>query len=45
MIDYDAWLSKGSDYEKFIGADEDEDSEERDYCDEHEEEWKLEGKW
>lgn len=45
MVNYDSWLTNSCAYEEFIGADEDDELEEYDYCDAHEEEWKLEGTW
>lgn len=46
-FDYDSWLtSPTAAEERYYGyADEEEENDDYDYCDEHEEEWKLNGKW
>jgi len=42
-MNYDSWLNSSKAYEEFIGEDEEETD--YDYCDEHEEQWKIDGKW
>lgn len=45
-FDYDAWLtSPTADEERYYGYADEEEDDDYDYCDAHEEELKISGKW